>query len=60
MHSEYYYVSENSAERINRARKQGGRICCVGTTCVRTLESVADTSGRIIPGAGNKYIITLL
>lgn len=56
MHSEYYYVSENSAERINKARKQGGRICCVGTTCVRTLESVADSNGTIIPGSGETNI----
>ncbi|NLJ64349.1 MAG: tRNA preQ1(34) S-adenosylmethionine ribosyltransferase-isomerase QueA [Christensenellaceae bacterium] len=56
MHSEYYYVSENSAERINKARKQGGRICCVGTTCVRTLESVADSSSRVIPGSGETNI----
>ena len=42
MHSEYYEMSEESAQRINRARQNGGRIIAVGTTSCRTLESVAD------------------
>jgi len=52
MHSEYYEVSEDAARRINRARQQGGRVVCVGTTSVRTLETVADPQGSIQPGGG--------
>ncbi|MBQ9008691.1 MAG: tRNA preQ1(34) S-adenosylmethionine ribosyltransferase-isomerase QueA [Clostridia bacterium] len=52
MHSEYYEVTEEQAERINAARKRGGRVICVGTTSVRTLETVADDSGCIHAGSG--------
>jgi S-adenosylmethionine:tRNA ribosyltransferase-isomerase len=52
MHSEYYEVSEDAAERINRARARGGRIVCIGTTSVRTLETLADEQGIIRPGSG--------
>ena len=52
MHSEYYEVSEDAAERINRARARGGRIVCIGTTSVRTLETLADEQGIIHPGSG--------
>ena len=52
MHSEYYEVSENAADRINRARQRNGRIVCIGTTSVRTLETLADEQGIIHPGSG--------
>ena len=52
MHSEYYEVTEEQAERINATRKRGGRVICVGTTSVRTLETVADEQGVIHPGSG--------
>lgn len=39
MHSEYYHISEEAADILNRARANGQRIICVGTTSVRTLES---------------------
>ncbi|NLB39511.1 MAG: tRNA preQ1(34) S-adenosylmethionine ribosyltransferase-isomerase QueA [Clostridiales bacterium] len=52
MHAEYYEVTAEAAQRINQARLQGGRVVCVGTTCVRTLETVADTQGRIQAGSG--------
>ena len=52
MHSEYYEVSSGSAERINRVKQAGGRIFAVGTTSVRTLETVAAADGTIIPGSG--------
>lgn len=45
MHSEYYEVSEEAAEAVNRAKKEGRRIVAVGTTSVRTLETVADERG---------------
>lgn len=39
MHSEYYHISEEAADILNRAKANGQRIICVGTTSVRTLES---------------------
>lgn len=56
MHSEHYEVTEEAAERINRARKNGGRIICVGTTSTRTLESVTDSEGIVHSGKGETNI----
>ena len=56
MHSEFYQVTEEAAEKINAARAKGGRIVCIGTTSVRTLETVADENGIIHPGMGNTSI----
>lgn len=56
MHSEHYEVTEDSARRINAARARGGRIVCVGTTSVRTLESCADENGVVYAGAGETSI----
>lgn len=52
MHSEYYVVPQESADLINRARKNGGRIICVGTTSTRTLESAASEDGTLRAGSG--------
>lgn len=52
MHSEFYRVSEQTAAAINRAKERGGRIIAVGTTAVRTLETVSDATGRIRAGEG--------
>jgi S-adenosylmethionine:tRNA ribosyltransferase-isomerase len=52
MHSEYFDVSDESAEVINSTKEAGGKIICVGTTSTRTLESIADLKGSIIPGSG--------
>lgn len=56
MHSEYYEVSEEAAVAINQARAKGGRVVCVGTTTVRTLETVADPQGIIHSGRGDTSI----
>ena len=56
MHSEYYEVGEEAAEIINTAKREGRRIIAVGTTSVRTLESVADENGFIKPCHGNTEI----
>ena len=56
MHSEFYQVTPEAAEKINAARKAGGRIVCIGTTSVRTLETVADENGVIHPGMGDTSI----
>ena len=56
MHSEYYQITEEAADRINAAKAAGGRIICVGTTSCRTLESAACEDGRVQPGCGNTEI----
>ena len=45
MHSEHYFIEPGEAEKINRAKREGGRIICVGTTSCRTIESAADEKG---------------
>lgn len=50
MHQEYCEVSENAAERINRARQNGGRVISVGTTSCRTLESMSGEDGVVHAG----------
>jgi S-adenosylmethionine:tRNA ribosyltransferase-isomerase len=47
MHSEYYEISKEAADKINQAKKEGRRIIAVGTTSVRTLESAADENGMV-------------
>lgn len=51
MHSEYYEISKDTAERINQAKAEGRRIISVGTTSTRALESAAR-DGRLIAGSG--------
>lgn len=50
MHSEYCQVEPDVAERINKAKAEGGRVICVGTTSCRTLESMTDESGVLHAG----------
>lgn len=50
MHSETCSITPETADLINRTRAEGGRIFCVGTTSVRTLESFAEEDGTIRPG----------
>ncbi len=56
MHSEYFSVSAEAADEINRRRAGGGRIIAVGTTSCRTIESVADDAGIIHPYEGDTGI----
>ena len=56
MHSEYYQVTEESAEKINRTNQNGGRVICVGTTSCRTIESAADENGVVQAGCDNTEI----
>ena len=56
MHSEFYEIGEKSAEIINAAKKEGRRVIAVGTTSVRTLESVADENGFVRACNGNTEI----
>ena len=52
MHAEWYHVPEEAAAALNEARAAGGALWAVGTTVVRTLETVAGPDGRIAPGRG--------
>ncbi|NLC68853.1 MAG: tRNA preQ1(34) S-adenosylmethionine ribosyltransferase-isomerase QueA [Clostridiaceae bacterium] len=52
MHSEYFYIDENTCNIINRTRKKGGRIIAVGTTSTRVLETVGNEEGLVKPGEG--------
>ncbi len=58
MESEYYELTEENAEKINNAKKNGRRIIAVGTTATRVLETLGDSGGRIRAGAGytDKFI----
>lgn len=56
MHSEFYQIGEDAAQKINAAKQQGRRVIAVGTTSVRTLESVADENGLVRACSGNTEI----
>ena len=56
MHSEYYRVDERTAEIVNAAKREGRRVIAVGTTSVRTLETVADEQGMLHPCSGDTSI----
>ena len=47
MHSEFYRIEQSEADKINRAKEEGHRVICVGTTSWRTVESAADENGRL-------------
>ncbi|MBN4063088.1 MAG: tRNA preQ1(34) S-adenosylmethionine ribosyltransferase-isomerase QueA [Alkaliphilus sp.] len=52
MHAEFYMIDEETAKTINDVRKKGGNVITVGTTCCRTLESVADDNGQVEASSG--------
>ena len=56
MHSEYYEIDEENAEKINKAKREGRRVIAVGTTSVRTHESAADDNGFVKPTKANTEI----
>ena len=56
MHAEFGIISEETANRINRAKEEGRRIIAVGTTSVRLLESAADDNGVLHPFCGETNI----
>ena len=56
MHSEFFSVSQKSADIINKAKQEGRRVICVGTTSVRTLESAVDEHGEVLATSGNTEI----
>ena len=52
MHSEFYQIEKEAAEKINSTKEQGKRVICVGTTSCRTIESAADENGRLRETSG--------
>lgn len=56
MHSEHYYIKQEDAEKINKAKQNGGRIIAIGTTSCRVLESVADENGQVKETEGDTNI----
>ncbi|MCC3865362.1 tRNA preQ1(34) S-adenosylmethionine ribosyltransferase-isomerase QueA [Terrisporobacter petrolearius] len=52
MHSEYYMVTQEAANKINRAKENGNKVITVGTTSTRTIESVADENGKMKAASG--------
>ncbi len=56
MHSEFYQVTKEAAEEINKTKAEGGRIICVGTTSCRTIESAAGDDKLVHAGSDNTEI----
>ena len=56
MHEEVFTVPEDTARKINQAKKEGRPILAVGTTSVRTLESASDDSGFVKAGTSSTHI----
>jgi len=56
MHSEFYIVNEEAADKINKCKRNGGRVICVGTTSCRTIESAADDKGIVKAGSADTDI----
>ena len=56
MHSEFFSIDEESAEKINKAKREGRRVIAVGTTSVRTLESASDENGFVKAVSGDTNI----
>lgn len=54
---ETYIIEPETAEAVNRARRENRRVIAVGTTVVRTLESAADAGGKIVPGRGKTELL---
>ncbi|EAC3108043.1 tRNA preQ1(34) S-adenosylmethionine ribosyltransferase-isomerase QueA [Listeria monocytogenes] len=53
MHSEFYRLTEEAAERINKIKAQGGKVVAVGTTSIRTLETIASRhDGKLVAESG--------
>ena len=56
MHTEYYQITGEAAEKINQTKQTGGKVICVGTTSCRTIESAADEKGMLKESSGNTDI----
>ncbi len=56
MHTEWYQVTQEAADKINKAKESGHRVICVGTTSCRTIESAASEDGKIVACSGDTSI----
>ncbi len=56
MHTEWYQVTQEAADKINSAKKSGHKVICVGTTSCRTIESAADENGFLSECSGDTSI----
>ena len=56
MHSEHFYIKQEDADKINKAKQNGKRIIAVGTTSCRVLETIADEKGIVKPTEGDTQI----
>lgn len=56
MHSEWFSLSDETAEKLNKAKKEGKKIVAVGTTSVRVLETCSDSNGKLTPYSGETDI----
>ena len=56
MHTEHYYIKQEDADKINKAKREGKKIIAVGTTSCRVLESIADENGFVKETEGDTSI----
>ncbi|MCR4996223.1 MAG: tRNA preQ1(34) S-adenosylmethionine ribosyltransferase-isomerase QueA [Butyrivibrio sp.] len=56
MHTEWYQVTQEAADKINKAKESGHRVICVGTTSCRTIESAAEENGHLSACSGDTSI----
>ncbi len=56
MHEEWFHVGRTAAELLTATRQAGGRVCAVGTTSLRTLETIYRPDGRYVAGEGETAI----
>jgi S-adenosylmethionine:tRNA ribosyltransferase-isomerase len=58
MDSEQIFISEEAAEKVKQAKREGRKVCAIGTTVQRTMESSVSTTGMLKPFEGwtNKFI----
>ena len=54
MHTEWYQVTQEAADKINKAKESGHRVICVGTTSCRTIESAAGEDGTLSAASGDR------
>lgn len=56
MHTEHYYIKEEDAEKINKAKREGHRVIAIGTTSCRTIETISDEKGYVKACEGDTSI----
>lgn len=56
MHKEHYIMTKEAADTLNEIREKGGKIYAVGTTSVRTLETIMQTNEKFVPASGDTSI----